>query len=98
MLSATTLVLALSVAAVASAHQNQARAHRAAVTKRSESSVERRDQFSNVPMTWYPTNTGPDACTGNSHSDNDWVRSLPLFTSRLPPPSTPIFISCRQRG
>jgi hypothetical protein len=97
MLSSTTLVLALSVAAVASAHQNHARADRAAAAKRGEGSVKKRDQFSGVPMTWYPTDTGPcvavtqfflilpdnlafsDACTGNSHSANDWVRISPFF-------------------
>ncbi|CAK5266950.1 unnamed protein product [Mycena citricolor] len=27
-------------------------------------------------MTWYPTTTGPDACTGKTHTDNDWYVAM----------------------
>jgi hypothetical protein len=35
-----------------------------------------------VPVTWYPNDTGPDACTGKNHQDSDWVRR-PLCLSDL---------------
>ncbi|KAJ6554804.1 hypothetical protein B0H19DRAFT_1263100 [Mycena capillaripes] len=27
-------------------------------------------------MTWYPTDTGPDACTGKNHLDSDWYATM----------------------
>ncbi|KAJ7888935.1 hypothetical protein B0H14DRAFT_3429911 [Mycena olivaceomarginata] len=36
----------------------------------------KRDQFIGVPMTWYPTDTGADACTGKNHLDSDWYVAM----------------------
>ncbi|KAJ7668804.1 hypothetical protein DFH06DRAFT_1126241 [Mycena polygramma] len=41
--------------------------------------MEKRDSYTGVAMTWYPTNTGPDACTGKNHKDRDWK----TFTTAL---------------
>ncbi|KAJ7670911.1 hypothetical protein DFH06DRAFT_1293796 [Mycena polygramma] len=38
--------------------------------------VEKRDSYTGVAMTWYPTNTGPDACTGKNHKDSDWFVAM----------------------
>ncbi|KAJ7616463.1 hypothetical protein FB45DRAFT_934285 [Roridomyces roridus] len=38
--------------------------------------VEKRASFTNAPITWYPTDTGPDACTGKTHGSNDWVVAM----------------------
>ncbi|KAJ6457816.1 hypothetical protein C8R47DRAFT_168104 [Mycena vitilis] len=37
---------------------------------------EKRDSYTGVAMTWYPTNTGPDACTGKNHKDSDWFVAM----------------------
>jgi hypothetical protein len=34
----------------------------------SDSELEKRDTYTNVPVTWYPNNNGPDACTGQKSS------------------------------
>ncbi|KAJ7876395.1 hypothetical protein B0H14DRAFT_3859236 [Mycena olivaceomarginata] len=36
-------------------------------------------QFQNVQLTWYSTDTGPDACTGKNHLDSDYVGSAFLL-------------------
>ncbi|KAJ7670864.1 hypothetical protein DFH06DRAFT_1370091 [Mycena polygramma] len=38
--------------------------------------VEKRDSYTGLAMTWYPTNTGPDACTGKNHKDSDWFVAM----------------------
>ncbi|KAJ7616144.1 hypothetical protein DFH06DRAFT_1343390 [Mycena polygramma] len=38
--------------------------------------VKKRDSYTGVAMTWYPTNTGPDACTGKNHKDSDWFVAM----------------------
>ncbi|KAJ7670830.1 hypothetical protein DFH06DRAFT_1468538 [Mycena polygramma] len=37
---------------------------------------EKRDSYTGVAMTWYPTDTGPDACTGKNHKDSDWFVAM----------------------
>ncbi|KAF7351598.1 Allergen Asp f 7 [Mycena sanguinolenta] len=36
----------------------------------------KRQTFTNVRMTWYPNDTGPDTCTGESHQDSDFVVAM----------------------
>ncbi|CAK5272233.1 unnamed protein product [Mycena citricolor] len=36
----------------------------------------RQSSFSGVRMTWYPTDTGADACTGKNHLSTDWVVAM----------------------
>ncbi|KAJ7668805.1 hypothetical protein DFH06DRAFT_1469410 [Mycena polygramma] len=38
--------------------------------------VAKRDSYTGVAMTWYPTDTGPDACTGKNHKDSDWFVAM----------------------
>ncbi|KAJ7670834.1 hypothetical protein DFH06DRAFT_142473 [Mycena polygramma] len=38
--------------------------------------MEKRDSYTGVAMTWYPTDTGPDACTGKNHKDSDWFVAM----------------------
>ncbi|KAJ6566272.1 hypothetical protein B0H19DRAFT_708262 [Mycena capillaripes] len=38
--------------------------------------LEKRDAFSGVAMTWYPDDTGPNACTGKNHQDSDWYVAM----------------------
>ncbi|KAJ7670851.1 hypothetical protein DFH06DRAFT_1370070 [Mycena polygramma] len=38
--------------------------------------MRKRDSYTGVAMTWYPTNTGPDACTGKNHKDSDWFVAM----------------------
>ncbi|KAJ7670869.1 hypothetical protein DFH06DRAFT_1468559 [Mycena polygramma] len=40
------------------------------------SEMEKRDSYTGVAMTWYPTDTGPDACTGKNHKDSDWFVAM----------------------
>ncbi|KAJ6554712.1 hypothetical protein B0H19DRAFT_152077 [Mycena capillaripes] len=56
--------------------------------------LEKRDQFVGVPMTWYPTDTGPNTCTGKHHLDSDWVTNVNnnLINSDNPRYSTDISI------
>ncbi|KAJ7217736.1 hypothetical protein GGX14DRAFT_336907, partial [Mycena pura] len=41
-----------------------------------DTSLGRRDTYSGKEMTWYPTNTGPDACTGKNHQDSDFFVAM----------------------
>ncbi|KAJ7229183.1 hypothetical protein GGX14DRAFT_296155, partial [Mycena pura] len=43
-------------------------------------SLSKRDTY-NGRMTWYPTDTGADACTGKNHQDSDWyvAMNVPQF-------------------
>ncbi|KAF7340232.1 hypothetical protein MVEN_01941900 [Mycena venus] len=76
MFAVSSLVILLS-AATAMANTHQARSHHA-LAKRVEnaSGVERRAQFVNQEFTWYPTDTGPDACTGKNHQDSDFFVAM----------------------
>ncbi|KAJ7670894.1 hypothetical protein DFH06DRAFT_1370165 [Mycena polygramma] len=70
-------------------------------TSREMETVGKRETYTDVAMTWYPTNTGPDACTGKNHKDSDWLSSsipFPLCCSRLSipvesHPRTPLRVS-----
>ncbi|KAJ7670899.1 hypothetical protein DFH06DRAFT_1370177 [Mycena polygramma] len=61
-------------AAVPRTHNNLALRLRGPANATGE--VERRDSYTGVAMTWYPTNTGPDACTGKNHKDSDWFVAM----------------------
>ncbi|KAJ7591817.1 hypothetical protein C8J56DRAFT_519121 [Mycena floridula] len=77
MLSSTSITLIFAASSVlASAHQGLN--HRA-IAKRMESaavSLEKRDTFTGIEMTWYPTDTGPDACSGQNHQDSDFFVAM----------------------
>ncbi|KAJ7165661.1 hypothetical protein C8R43DRAFT_987247 [Mycena crocata] len=80
MLSSSSFTVLLSAAAVmASTHQ--ARSHNN-IAKRLDNSTngplsfDKRDAFTNKEMTWYPTDTGADACTGKNHQDSDWYVAM----------------------
>ncbi|KAJ7056169.1 hypothetical protein C8F01DRAFT_1157005 [Mycena amicta] len=84
MLATSSIVLLLSaVAVMAGPHQARARSHNdIAIARRVESdnstfSLDKRaDQFLNTEFTWYPTDTGPDACTGKNHLDSDYYVAM----------------------
>ncbi|KAK7064848.1 hypothetical protein R3P38DRAFT_2826718 [Favolaschia claudopus] len=81
MFSSSTLALILSAASVMASHnQQQARSHHAVIAKRADNTTEhaldKRAQFTNKEFTWYPTDTGPDACTGKNHKDSDWYVAM----------------------
>ncbi|KAK7047012.1 hypothetical protein R3P38DRAFT_95194 [Favolaschia claudopus] len=85
MLSTTTttvlLLSSVSGLAAASGHSFSARsgsAHNAAAKRLENGSqgYSKRDQFTNIEMTWYPTNTGADACSGKDHQDSDWFVAM----------------------
>ncbi|KAJ7206537.1 hypothetical protein GGX14DRAFT_637535, partial [Mycena pura] len=76
MFTSSSFVFLLS-AAVAMADNHQARNHHAAIAKRiNTTSLEKRDTFTGKEMTWYPTDTGPDACTGKNHQDSDFFVAM----------------------
>ncbi|KAJ7120697.1 hypothetical protein C8R43DRAFT_1034015 [Mycena crocata] len=81
MLIASSFAILLSAAVVASGahHQPEARGH-SAIGKRTftanSTSIEKRESFENKYMTWYPTDTGADACTGKNHKDSDWYVAM----------------------
>ncbi|KAJ7676565.1 hypothetical protein DFH06DRAFT_1291559 [Mycena polygramma] len=74
--SATLSLLLSAVAVLASPHQ--ARTHKS-VAKRLESfSIDKRAALNttNQVLTFYDTNTGPDACTGKNHQDSDYYVAM----------------------
>ncbi|KAJ7826426.1 hypothetical protein B0H13DRAFT_2120973 [Mycena leptocephala] len=74
-LSAATALL-LSATGTVATHSPQARQHSELAqhlsSSASDSELEKHDMYTNVPVTWYPNDTGPDACTGKSHQNSDW--------------------------
>ncbi|KAJ6610258.1 hypothetical protein B0H10DRAFT_2225150 [Mycena sp. CBHHK59/15] len=77
MLASSSIAILLSAAAVmASTHQ--ARSHNAIAMRMNNSTVslDKRDTYMGKEMTWYPTDTGPDACTGKNHLDSDWYVAM----------------------
>ncbi|KAJ7056422.1 hypothetical protein C8F01DRAFT_1087252 [Mycena amicta] len=74
----TTLLLFASVAVATHSESSHGRQHGELAQRlsESESALEKRATYNNVPMTWYPNNTGPDACTGKNHKDSDWYVAL----------------------
>ncbi|KAJ6502859.1 hypothetical protein C8R47DRAFT_1107014 [Mycena vitilis] len=77
MIGSSTVSLLLSVA-VALASPHQARTHKS-VAKRLESFlVDKRASLNttNQVLTFYDTNTGPDACTGKNHKDSDYYVAM----------------------
>jgi len=69
------LLSALVAAPALATPQVQRRSHNE-VARRMEGNISKRGAFSNARMTWYPTDTGPDACTGKNHGDNDWLIAI----------------------
>ncbi|KAJ7258433.1 hypothetical protein B0H12DRAFT_444482 [Mycena haematopus] len=76
------VLLSTSAAMGASMHQRQPRSH-SGVARRLESDnsnstfeLGKRSAFTNIEMTWYPTDTGPDACTGQNHQDSDYYVAM----------------------
>ncbi|KAJ6504569.1 hypothetical protein DFH09DRAFT_1375319 [Mycena vulgaris] len=55
--------------------QPQQNRHARTETTRTET-LDKRDSFVAKEMTWYPTDTGPDACTGKNHQDSDWFVAM----------------------
>ncbi|KAF7367495.1 hypothetical protein MSAN_00812400 [Mycena sanguinolenta] len=78
MFATSSLVVLISAAAVmASTHG--ARTHNAIAAAKRENntfSIGKRDQYNNKEFTWYPTDTGPDACTGQNHQDSDFYVAM----------------------
>ncbi|KAJ6456143.1 hypothetical protein C8R45DRAFT_1111137 [Mycena sanguinolenta] len=78
MFATSSLAVLISAAAVmASTHE--ARSHNAIAAAKRESnsfSLGKRDQYENKEFTWYPTDTGPDACTGQNHQDSDFYVAM----------------------
>ncbi|KAJ7092317.1 hypothetical protein B0H15DRAFT_1021065 [Mycena belliarum] len=78
MFASSTFALLLT-AALAAASSHQGRTSHNGIAMRfanGTESVEKRDSFTSKPMTWYPTNTGADACTGKNHQDSDWYVAM----------------------
>ncbi|KAJ7751508.1 hypothetical protein DFH07DRAFT_525765 [Mycena maculata] len=79
MLASSSLVVLMSAAAVmANTHQSESRNHNgiAMRMKNNTNTIEQRDSYTAVQMTWYPTDTGPDACTGKNHLSSDWYVAM----------------------
>ncbi|KAJ6554792.1 hypothetical protein B0H19DRAFT_1263090 [Mycena capillaripes] len=77
LLSAALLLSATGTMATHSARGHSGLAQRLTPSNTSAlEGLERRDQFVGVPMTWYPTDTGADACTGKNHLDSDWYVAM----------------------
>ncbi|KAJ7212189.1 hypothetical protein GGX14DRAFT_296426, partial [Mycena pura] len=38
--------------------------------------LDKRATYKDKEMTWYPTDTGPDACTGKNHKDSDFFVAM----------------------
>ncbi|KAJ7677541.1 hypothetical protein B0H17DRAFT_111683 [Mycena rosella] len=49
---------------------------RSAQGRNATAAVEKRDTFVSKEMTWYPTDTGADACTGKNHLDSDFFVAM----------------------
>ncbi|KAJ7237480.1 hypothetical protein B0H12DRAFT_108000 [Mycena haematopus] len=78
MFATSSLAVLLSAAAAVTANTHQARSHNA-IAKRVESgsfTLDKRAQYTNKEFTWYPTDTGPDACTGKNHQDSDFYVAM----------------------
>ncbi|KAJ7578261.1 hypothetical protein C8J56DRAFT_359772 [Mycena floridula] len=73
--SSSIIVLVAAWAVVASPYQN-APVKRVKGSENSTVSFVKRDTFVNKEMTWYPTDTGADACTGKNHQDSDWYVAM----------------------
>ncbi|KAJ7924219.1 hypothetical protein B0H13DRAFT_2580568 [Mycena leptocephala] len=76
LVSSSFAILISAAATIASTHQ--ARSHHP--TKRADSSTftvgKRGDQYVNKKFSWYPTDTGTDACTGKNHQDSDFYVAM----------------------
>ncbi|KAJ7676561.1 hypothetical protein DFH06DRAFT_610582 [Mycena polygramma] len=73
MIASSSLTVLLSAAAVlASTHTP--RTHKGVA--RSFDAEKRSFLFTNQELTWYPTDTGPDACTGKTHTDSDYYVAM----------------------
>ncbi|KAJ7573848.1 hypothetical protein C8J56DRAFT_1173315 [Mycena floridula] len=73
--SSSIIVLVAASAVIASPYQN-APVKRVKGSENSTLSLVKRDTFENKEMTWYPTDTGADACTGKNHQDSDWYVAM----------------------
>ncbi|KAJ7779410.1 hypothetical protein DFH07DRAFT_936249 [Mycena maculata] len=77
MFASSSVVVLLSAAAVMANSHQEARSHKAIARRmNSTSTVDKRDENTNVRFTWYPTDTGPDACTGKNHLSTDWYVAM----------------------
>ncbi|KAJ7459462.1 hypothetical protein B0H11DRAFT_2316758 [Mycena galericulata] len=79
--SSIALPFLLAAGAMASAHQARSGNHHAIAMRANNSTVralsqEKRDTYDSKEMTWYPTDTGPDACTGKNHQDSDYYVAM----------------------
>ncbi|KAJ7356593.1 hypothetical protein DFH08DRAFT_802615 [Mycena albidolilacea] len=78
MFASSSLAILISAAtAMASTHQAARNHHE--IAKRLDnttSPLDKRAQFTNQEFTWYPTDTGPDACTGKNHQDSDFYVAM----------------------
>ncbi|KAJ7447508.1 hypothetical protein B0H11DRAFT_1929566 [Mycena galericulata] len=89
MLASSSLAILLSATAVMATHEGRSMSHSGVFMRRNTSlsaaprPLEKRDSYNGATMTWYPTNTGPDACTGKNHLDSDWfvAMNVPQYNS-----------------
>ncbi|KAJ7024204.1 hypothetical protein C8F04DRAFT_165144 [Mycena alexandri] len=78
MLASSSCLLILMSAATAMASTHQARNYHP-LAKRADNIFtigKRGDQYANKQFTWYPSDTGPDACTGQNHQDSDFYVAM----------------------
>ncbi|KAF8151970.1 hypothetical protein K438DRAFT_1778627 [Mycena galopus ATCC 62051] len=73
-----TFTILLSAASVMANNHNDARSHSAIAQRINNStfSLGKRATYTNKEFTWYPTDTGPDACTGQNHQDSDFYVAM----------------------
>ncbi|KAJ7835802.1 hypothetical protein B0H14DRAFT_3870957 [Mycena olivaceomarginata] len=71
------LVIRILLSAAVLARTHQIRSHGPiAKLQKSKAMSLGDDQFQNVQLTWYPMDTGPDACTGKNHLDSDYFIAM----------------------
>ncbi|KAJ7689426.1 hypothetical protein B0H17DRAFT_637569 [Mycena rosella] len=77
MFASSSIALLLSATAVmAGAHQGRSHNSIAMRVNNNTETLNKRDSFVSKEMTWYPTDTGPDACTGKNHQDSDYFVAM----------------------
>ncbi|KAJ7037379.1 hypothetical protein C8F04DRAFT_410177 [Mycena alexandri] len=76
MFASSTLTILLSAAVMASTHEGRKHADLAKRLDNNTFSLGKRDTYQNKEFTWYPTDTGPDACTGKNHQDSDYYVAM----------------------
>ncbi|KAJ7600363.1 hypothetical protein C8J56DRAFT_7599 [Mycena floridula] len=76
MLASSSIIVLVAASAVMASPYPNAPVKRVKGSENSTVSFGKRDTFENKEMTWYPTDTGADACTGKNHQDSDWYVAM----------------------